>query len=95
MHERDISANTTKAVVESVDGEFADLPDLAFINAEDDQPSLWNRVFFSSRMESAQCGPRSTPNECICSYPEGISFVSQMKQEGQQASTRECALYLS
>ena len=47
--------NATKAVVESVDTEFADLPDL--IDAEGDQPSIWDRVFFSCTDGASSSSP--------------------------------------
>ena len=69
--------NATKAVVESVD---ADLPDL--IDAEDDQPSIWDRVFFSCT--DGASAMRSTPMYAgLDSYPEGISLVSHMKRDNK------------
>ena len=81
--------NATKEVVQSVDDEFADLPDL--LPAEDpryddefteDAPSLWDRVFFSCT--DGASAMRSTPMYAgLDCYPEGISFVSHMKRDNK------------
>ena len=66
--------------MESVDAEFADLPNL--IDAEGDQPSIWDRVFFSCT--DGASAMRSTPMYAgLDSYPEGISSVSHMKRDNK------------